>query len=369
MARPVLAVVDLTPRLLGYAAGLRLQERLAELRRAGAVPDTLLLVQVGARGVAPAVARGRRRGEARGAGAKAGAPGRGAAARLPAPSGGRPPASAARPAADAAALPVIPCPPCCRRRQHAPVYTVGKRGSLADFRDGVEVQLGLRGEPPQAGTRAGSLHPVRLVCAVAALARWRAPLCGTPSPAPPCTPGPAPPCTAQAVAARGVEVATIPRGGETTYHGPGQLVAYPIVALRGLGLGARAYVEGLEDAMVAAAGAYGVSARGRVPGRTGVWVGERKLGAVGVRISHGVTSHGLALNVDTDLAAFDTIVPCGAPDKAATSLAAEVLAPRPLGLQRPGAIVAGALERLLRFGGSQPAELGQLHSELRGFLD
>jgi len=91
---------------------------------------------------------------------------------------------------------------------------------------------------------------------------------------------------------------TIPRGGETTYHGPGQLVVYPILNLRGFGLGARSYVEALEDSMVAVAGAYGVAARGRVPGRTGVWVGERKLGAVGVRISHGVTSHGLALNVD-----------------------------------------------------------------------
>lgn len=148
----------------------------------------------------------------------------------------------------------------------------------------------------------------------------------------------------------GAEVQVVPRGGETTYHGPGQLVAYPLLALRGRGLGARAYVEALEDAMVAVAGAYGVAARGRVPGRTGVWVGERKLGAVGVRISHGTTSHGLALNVDTDLAAFDPIVPCGAPDKAATSLAAEVRAASPLGLAAPAALLVAALTRGLHGG-------------------
>lgn len=168
--------------------------------------------------------------------------------------------------------------------------------------------------------------------------------------------------------ARGVHVEAIPRGGETTYHGPGQLVAYPILALRGLGLGARAYVEALEDAMVAAAGAYGVAARGRVPGRTGVWVGDRKLGAVGVRISRGATSHGLALNVDTDLAAFDAIVPCGAPDRAATSLAAEVGAPAPLGLAAPGTALTEALARELRSGAvERVARLADLAPALAEF--
>ncbi|PSC75351.1 octanoyltransferase [Micractinium conductrix] len=123
-----------------------------------------------------------------------------------------------------------------------------------------------------------------------------------------------------ALRASGAEVCTIPRGGETTYHGPGQLVLYPILSLRQLGLGARAYVEGLEDAMVAALGHYGVAARGRVPGKTGVWVGERKIGAIGVRISQGFTCHGLALNVATDLSHFAHIVPCGTPDKEVTSL-------------------------------------------------
>ncbi|KAL4428172.1 hypothetical protein ABPG75_002261 [Micractinium tetrahymenae] len=125
---------------------------------------------------------------------------------------------------------------------------------------------------------------------------------------------------AAALLASGAEVASSPRGGETTYHGPGQLVLYPILSLRELGLGARAYVEGLEDVMVASLGRYGIAARGRVPGRTGVWVGERKIGAIGVRISQGTTCHGIALNVSPDLRYFGHIVPCGTPDKEVTSV-------------------------------------------------
>lgn len=126
----------------------------------------------------------------------------------------------------------------------------------------------------------------------------------------------------------GIDVVAVPRGGETTYHGPGQLVGYPILDLRQLGLGARAFVEGLEDAMVQTVGCFGIQARGRVPGKTGVWVGERKIGAVGVRITHGISSHGIALNVTTDLRAYQHIVPCGTPDKEMTSVLQE--------LQRPG---------------------------------
>jgi lipoate-protein ligase B len=74
-----------------------------------------------------------------------------------------------------------------------------------------------------------------------------------------------------------------------TYHGPGQLVAYPIIDIRGAGLGARAYVEALEDAIVDCVGRYRIAARGRVPGATGVWVGDRKIAAIGVRIAHGIT--------------------------------------------------------------------------------
>jgi len=92
-----------------------------------------------------------------------------------------------------------------------------------------------------------------------------------------------------------------PRGGQATFHGPGQAVAYPVVCLRSLGLGARRYVEALEDACVRAAGRWGVHAEGRQPaGRTGVWAGGRKVAAVGVRVSRGVATHGLAFNVADD---------------------------------------------------------------------
>ncbi|CAK0784839.1 hypothetical protein CVIRNUC_008044 [Coccomyxa viridis] len=123
---------------------------------------------------------------------------------------------------------------------------------------------------------------------------------------------------------RGAAVQTVPRGGETTFHGPGQLVCYPIVNLRRLKCGARAYVEGLEDTVIATVGERGLSAQGRLPGRTGVWVGERKIAAIGVQISHGVTRHGAALNVSTDLSYFDSIVPCGLADKEVTSLDQEL---------------------------------------------
>lgn len=124
--------------------------------------------------------------------------------------------------------------------------------------------------------------------------------------------------------ASGIEVVRVPRGGETTYHGPGQIVAYPVINIRKLGLGARAYVEALEDAMIRTAGIYGVSAQGRLPGRTGVWVGDRKIGAVGVAISGGITRHGLAFNVNNDLSAFSSIIACGDRERQATSLVHEV---------------------------------------------
>ncbi|GFR44937.1 hypothetical protein Agub_g6025, partial [Astrephomene gubernaculifera] len=125
--------------------------------------------------------------------------------------------------------------------------------------------------------------------------------------------------------ASGVEICVVPRGGEVTFHGPGQLVAYPILGVRQAGLGARTYVEGLEDSLIDCLAKYGIAARGRVPGATGVWVGERKIAAIGVRISHGISSHGLALNINTDLSYFDNIIPCGIRDKEVTSIARELL--------------------------------------------
>ncbi len=123
----------------------------------------------------------------------------------------------------------------------------------------------------------------------------------------------------QALAAFGAEVVQTDRGGNVTFHGPGQLVAYPILNLRGRGMGVASYIRALEAIMIEAVARFGVQAE-RVRGRPGVWVDGAKLGAVGVRVSRGVSSHGLALNVSTDLEWFARIVPCGIPDIEATSL-------------------------------------------------
>jgi lipoyl(octanoyl) transferase len=123
--------------------------------------------------------------------------------------------------------------------------------------------------------------------------------------------------------AQGIEIADVDRGGKVTYHGPGQLVAYPIARVADV-LG---FVGRLEEAMVAALAEEGIAARGRAAdGRefTGVWVGERKIGSIGLHVSHGVTTHGLSLNVDNDLTPFEWIVPCGLSDVAVTSVAREL---------------------------------------------
>jgi lipoyl(octanoyl) transferase len=113
-----------------------------------------------------------------------------------------------------------------------------------------------------------------------------------------------------ALAERGVEVHEIERGGDVTYHGPGQLVGYPILDLRGHRQDVHWYLRQLEEVLIRAAAAFGISAV-RVPGYTGVWVGDRKLASIGVHVSRWVTWHGFALNVSTDLSDFDLIVPCG----------------------------------------------------------
>ena len=109
------------------------------------------------------------------------------------------------------------------------------------------------------------------------------------------------------------------RGGQTTYHGPGQLVGYPIVSLAELGLGPKRYVEAVESALIAALAEYGVPAH-REEGPTGVWTAAGKIAAIGVKVSRGVTMHGFALNVATDLRVYDAIVPCGIGDRPVTSL-------------------------------------------------
>jgi lipoyl(octanoyl) transferase len=124
-----------------------------------------------------------------------------------------------------------------------------------------------------------------------------------------------------ALQAKGIQVVEVGRGGDVTYHGPGQLVGYPIVDLRPDRCDVRRYMRDLEEVMIRTAGTFGVTAE-RVSGLTGVWVGNAKLGAIGVRISRWITSHGFAFNVMTDLEYFNLIVPCGIKDRPATSLSA-----------------------------------------------
>jgi lipoyl(octanoyl) transferase len=127
----------------------------------------------------------------------------------------------------------------------------------------------------------------------------------------------------EALAARGVDLFETGRGGDVTYHGPGQLVGYPIVKLSPDKQDVRKYVASLEQTMIDVAGSYGLSA-GRVDGLNGAWVENRKIGAVGVRISRWVTMHGFALNVTTNLDHFSLIVPCGIRDRGVTSLSHEL---------------------------------------------
>jgi lipoyl(octanoyl) transferase len=122
---------------------------------------------------------------------------------------------------------------------------------------------------------------------------------------------------------QGIEVRDTDRGGRVTYHGPGQLVAYPIVSLKPYGDDVHEYVRRLERVTIEALAEHGVAA-GTIEGLTGVWTGERKIGSIGVHVSRGVTTHGLAVNVNNDLQPFEWVVPCGIDNCRVTSLSREL---------------------------------------------
>jgi lipoate-protein ligase B len=122
---------------------------------------------------------------------------------------------------------------------------------------------------------------------------------------------------------RGVAVVEVERGGDVTYHGPGQLVGYPILQLREHREDLHWYLRQLEAVLITALGRLGVAAERR-PGLTGVWTGGRKIASLGIHVKQWVTFHGFALNVNTDLRGFDLIVPCGIEGVVMTSVAAEL---------------------------------------------
>ena len=154
----------------------------------------------------------------------------------------------------------------------------------------------------------------------------------------------------------GTPVIDVDRGGKITWHGPGQLVGYPLIGLAEP-VDVIDYVRRLEQALIAVCAGLGLNT-GRVPGRSGVWLAadpaigrpERKVAAIGVRVSRGVTTHGFALNCHPDLTAFDRIVPCGITDAGVTSLAAELDRPVPVAQVRSAVqravidAIEGALE-------------------------
>jgi lipoyl(octanoyl) transferase len=133
------------------------------------------------------------------------------------------------------------------------------------------------------------------------------------------------------LATLGIEISETGRGGDVTYHGPGQIVGYPIIDLRPDRCDVHRYVRDLEEVMIRTCAGYGVQA-GRIAGLTGAWIGDRKIGAIGVRISRWITSHGFAFNVTTNLEPFRLIVPCGIADRGVTSL--EHAAGRPIVLDQ-----------------------------------
>ena len=135
--------------------------------------------------------------------------------------------------------------------------------------------------------------------------------------------------TPERLQALGIDIYEAGRGGDVTYHGPGQLVGYPILDLKPDRQDVHRYVRDLEDVMMRVCADFGIQA-GRIQGCSGAWVGAEKIGAIGVRISRWIASHGFAFNVNTDLSHFQLIVPCGISDRGVTSLAALLGRPVPM---------------------------------------
>lgn len=158
-------------------------------------------------------------------------------------------------------------------------------------------------------------------------------------------------------AGSGIEVVTIERGGSITYHGPGQLVGYPILALRPPEQDLHRYLRRLEEVVIRLLAGYGLRAWAR-PGLTGVWIGEKKVAAIGIHVRHWITMHGFALNVCPDLDYFRAIQPCGLDSRVVTSLAA--LLPAPPALEQVAGQVGQHFAEV--FGGTweevSPAALG-----------
>lgn len=159
--------------------------------------------------------------------------------------------------------------------------------------------------------------------------------------------------SAEERAERGIELFPTGRGGDVTYHGPGQLVGYPILDLKPDRQDLHRYLRDLEEALILALAGFGLVA-GRKDGLTGAWVEDRKLAAIGVRVSSGwITSHGFALNVATDLSFFGAIVPCGIRQHGVGSLSGEL--GRPVSMAEAEAAVLDGLARVFGFVGPHPA--------------
>jgi lipoate-protein ligase B len=160
------------------------------------------------------------------------------------------------------------------------------------------------------------------------------------------------------VARRGIEVFESSRGGEVTYHGPGQLVGYAILHLDRRDRNVRGHVRNLEETLIRVLAGFGITA-GRREGFTGVWVGEEKIAAIGVAVHRWVSYHGFALNVTTDLGHFDLIVPCGIRDKTVTSMQ-ELLGAETLKMEQVKAAVVERFREVYEFETLRRIEAGEL---------